>query len=112
MDTSKEDEWNSLTSIKDIFPIYGTGIKTNRDNFVIDLDKSALMNRMNDFFDINISDSEIIGKYGLKENYVWKIPKARTKFRNNEYLIFLQENKPPKQTRLKTKPSASALRPS
>ena len=83
MDSSKEDEWNSLTSIKDIFPIYGTGIKTNRDNFVIDLDKSALMNRMNDFFDINISDSEIIGKYGLKENYVWKIPKARTKFRNN-----------------------------
>ena len=60
MDSSKEDEWNSLTSIKDIFPIYGTGIKTNRDNFVIDLDKSALMNRMNDFFDINHRDASFI----------------------------------------------------
>ena len=81
IDTSREEEWNLLTSTKDIFVTYGTGIKTNRDNFVIDFDPSPLLTRMNDFYNIGISDEEIVRKYGLKENYVWKIPKARSKFR-------------------------------
>ena len=83
IDSSKEEEWNLLKSIKDIFPTYGSGIKTNRDSFVIDFESEPLLERMEDFYDQKYSDEEIVSKYGLKENYVWKIPKARAKFRKD-----------------------------
>ena len=83
IDTSMEEEWNSFISFKDIFLSYGTGIMTNRDGFVVDYDVDQLLARMKDFADKNISDEEITQRYGLKENYVWKIPKARLKFRSS-----------------------------
>lgn len=81
IDTLMEEEWNSFISIKDIFSAYGTGIKTNRDGFVVDFDANQLLARMSDFYNNDISDDDIAQKYKLKENYVWKVLKARSKFR-------------------------------
>lgn len=93
IDTLMEEEWNSFISIKDIFSAYGTGIKTNRDGFVVDFDANQLLARMSDFYNNDISDEDVAQKYNLKENYVWKVSKARSKFKsspisNNKVISF------------------------
>ena len=54
-----------------------TGIVTARDGFVIDLERSALLDRIKTFLDNRLTDTEIKNRLGLKENYAWRIAAAR-----------------------------------
>jgi hypothetical protein len=69
-------------SVCDLFPVNSSGIKTHRDDFVIDMDKTTLKNRIEYFYDQNYSDKEIASKLNLKDNCDWKISEARQTERN------------------------------
>ncbi len=66
-------------SVCDLFPVNSSGIKTHRDDFVVDMDKATLKNRIQCFYDQNYSDKEITTKLNLKDNRDWNISEARQK---------------------------------
>ncbi|MFM6105468.1 MAG: type ISP restriction/modification enzyme, partial [Sphaerospermopsis kisseleviana] len=70
-------EYNEGWNVTDIFPVNSSGIKTHRDNFVIDFDKEVLLNRITDFSNTNSSQEEIESIYNLKESGNYNFIKAR-----------------------------------
>jgi len=50
-------EWPSLP---DLFPLYSPGVKTSRDAFIQDIDERTLENRLNAYFDPEISDEQML----------------------------------------------------
>ena len=73
------EQYEQGFSVNDLFPVNSSGIKTHRDDFVIDMDKATLKSRIGYFYDPNYSDSEIASKLNLKDNRDWKISEARLK---------------------------------
>ncbi len=68
-------------AINDVMAVNVTGIVTARDGFVIDLEPSALLDRIKTFLDNRLSDSELKKRLGLKENYAWRVAAARRELR-------------------------------
>ena len=68
-------------AINDVMAVNVTGIVTARDGFVIDLEPSALLDRIKTFLDNRLSDSELKKRLGLKENYAWRVATARRELR-------------------------------
>jgi predicted helicase len=64
-----------------VFVVNGAGMKSNRDSFATDQDADALLARMREFAGKDSTDDEIRRRYDLKDNYMWKLPKARQDFR-------------------------------
>jgi predicted helicase len=72
--SSFRQEYDSLYKITDVFPVNSTGIRTHRDHFVFDFDRSALHQRICDFRDLSLSEDKIASLYGLKDNTDgWKL---------------------------------------
>ena len=71
------EEYEKYWKVTDVFPIKRTGIITARDKFVIDFDMQALKRRMEMFRDLSLSDEFIGQSFNLKENYMWRVKKAR-----------------------------------
>lgn len=69
--------------INKLFHLSSSGIKTHRDDFVIDFDKYALGERMGYFFDTNNSNELVRQKFGLKDNRDWSMDQARN---GNSYM--------------------------
>lgn len=76
-------EYEAVWKVDEFMPFGGAGVKTNRDAFVIDFEDGPLRERMRVFADVRVGDSEAESALGLKENYLWKIPKARAAFRRD-----------------------------
>lgn len=79
-----EDGWKKykyFVGINEIFPINSVGIVTSRDDFVIDVDRRTLENRIRTFINFNDSDDFIKNSFRLKENSTWKVSKARAVLR-------------------------------
>ena len=77
----KETYWDiyeKFWKVTDIFPVNCTGIVTARDKFVIDFDREPLRRRIEMFWDLSLSDDFIRQSFNLKENYMWRIKKARS----------------------------------
>ena len=68
-------------AINEVMAVNVTGIVTARDGFVIDLEPSALLDRIKTFLDNRLSDSEVKKRLGLKENYAWRVTAARRELR-------------------------------
>lgn len=68
-------------ALNELFSVSGAGMKTNRDAFATDENVETLLNRMQEFAGTALTDQQIREKYDLKDNYQWKLPKARIKFR-------------------------------
>jgi predicted helicase len=64
-------------SINDLFSVNASGVTTHRDNFVIDFNKNALLDRVSLFYELSNTDEQITGKFELKDNRDWKITDAR-----------------------------------
>jgi predicted helicase len=79
-----DTEFDSWYSLRDIFPVNNVGFVTGRDDFAIDIDEKALEARITNFRDPNISDGEIISKYGLHDTTSWKLNAARDAIRNDK----------------------------
>ncbi len=62
--------------INEIFPVNGVGITTARDNFVIDFNKSSLLNRIRLFKNSKFSDKELHQFFQINKKQGWDIRKA------------------------------------
>ncbi len=71
---SQQQDYNKFWSLKEIFSQYSSGIKTHRDNFLIDTNQQVLESRIEKFY---AKDGNIITKYNLKDNRDWKIETAQ-----------------------------------
>jgi predicted helicase len=70
-------EYMNGWKVTNIFPVNSVGIVTARDDFVLDFDEINLRNRIEEFREASLSDSEIRDKYELKDNKGWNIADAR-----------------------------------
>ena len=68
-------------AINEVMGVNVTGIVTARDGFVISLEPSALLDRIETFLDNRLSDTEVKKRLGLKENYAWRVAAARRELR-------------------------------
>ena len=68
-------------AINKVMAVNVTGIVTARDGFVIDLERSALLDRIEAFLDNRLSDTEVKKRLSLKENYAWRVAAARHELR-------------------------------
>ncbi|PCI21432.1 MAG: DNA methyltransferase [Piscirickettsiaceae bacterium] len=64
-------------SIKELFTVNSSGIKTHRDGFVIDFEKQVLLDRISFFYHSSETDEQLTHQLGLKDNRDWKIAEAR-----------------------------------
>jgi hypothetical protein len=79
-----QEEYSRFYRLSDIFPTKITGIVTARDEFVIDFDKSSLQARIQTFLNRELSDDFVKEGLKLKENYMWRVSKARKELMNDE----------------------------
>jgi type I restriction-modification system DNA methylase subunit len=56
---SFEAAYTQYPKLTDLFPVSFPGVKTSRDNIVIDIDKNSLLTRMCQYFNPEISDEDI-----------------------------------------------------
>ena len=80
-DESGADSYSDWPAINEVMPVNVTGIVTARDGFVIDLEPSVLLDRIETFLDNRLSDTEVKKRLGLKENYAWRVAAARRELR-------------------------------
>jgi predicted helicase len=72
-----DSEYQCYFSLKDIFPFYGTGIQTSRDDFAIAETREELEKRLLRFFDLTRSDREIAEDFDLSDTRGWNIHAVR-----------------------------------
>jgi predicted helicase len=77
-------EYEKGWKISDAMPVNSTGVKTHRDHFVLDFDKSALQKRIQDFRDLRISDNQISEKYEIVDTRDWKLNERRKSLAGNQ----------------------------
>ncbi|MEK0194482.1 type ISP restriction/modification enzyme [Microcoleus anatoxicus] len=70
-------EYNTGWKITEIMPVNSTGVKTHRDNFVFDFERTALYDRIKEFRDLTISNQEVAEKYSLSDTGSWKLSEKR-----------------------------------
>ncbi len=57
--TSSAPEYTSWPLLPELFPVSFPGVKTSRDELVVDIDRERLEHRMRMYFDQNVSDAEL-----------------------------------------------------
>ena len=62
-DLAVSDGWQDWPALPDLFPTSFPGVKTSRDGFLVDVDLHRLKQRVDDYFDINLSHEEIAHRY-------------------------------------------------
>ncbi len=69
--------YQAAPPVNEIFSLLNSGIVTARDGLVLDLELSVLRERIAEFRNPKLSDSEITARYDLAENYMWRVSDAR-----------------------------------
>lgn len=77
LDYDLGEKYHKYIRVTDLFPVYSTGIKTHRDDFVIDFDEVALKRRISTFLDSRKSDEEVRLLFDLRDNRDWKLSEKR-----------------------------------
>ena len=80
-DSAGTDGYCDWPPINEVMPVNVTGIVTARDGFVVDLEPSALLDRIEMFLDNRLSDTEVKKRLDLNENYAWRVAAARCELR-------------------------------
>lgn len=70
-------DYNQGFKIDELYLTNSSGIKTHRDNFILDFDRKVLEERIKEFYDLTIKDDVISIKNELKNNRDWTISSAR-----------------------------------
>ena len=69
-------DYEKYPKITEIFLLYGVGMTTARDHFVIDRDRNKLLNRIRLFKNSNYSDEELHESFQIKKKKGWDIRKS------------------------------------
>ena len=72
------EQYEKSPKITEIFPLNGVGMTTARDQFVIDMDKNRLINRIRLFKHNKGSDNELHAFFQIRKKKGWDIRKAWT----------------------------------
>ena len=59
--TVVSENWFDWPTLTELFPVSFPGAKTNRDSFLVDIDRSRLETRISDYFNVDLSH-EVIGQ--------------------------------------------------
>jgi predicted helicase len=70
-------------SVNELFPVNSSGIKTHRDDFVVDIDKNTLIKRIESFYSSSATNKELKSKLALNEKEEWVDEKRRGIFNKN-----------------------------
>ncbi|KEO90257.1 hypothetical protein EH31_09205 [Erythrobacter longus] len=76
-DFESATSYSNGVSLKGLFSKITSGIKTHKDHLVIDFERSALVARMQSYFDPAIGESEIRERLRLKDNKSWSVEASR-----------------------------------
>ncbi len=76
-DFSDQSKYNEGFNINQLFLTSSTGVKTHRDDFVIDYDRYDLEQRISYFFDPINENDHLRKKFALKDNRDWSMDAAR-----------------------------------
>lgn len=83
--------YKKYIQITSLFNIYSTGIKTHRDNFVIDYSPEKLKARIRSFIEENKSDDWVKETFDLQDTATWKVSIARENLKNSNIDLHCQE---------------------
>jgi predicted helicase len=76
-DLEIQKKYEKGMSVNEMFSKNTLGIQTHRDSFVISLDKDKLTKQITDFYNLGISNLDLISKYKIKETSEWQLDKKR-----------------------------------
>lgn len=76
-DEAKLKEYDAMPSLPDIMKVNVMGFQTHRDHFAVGFEGSEVESRFVEFRNKEITDTQLIEKYKIKDNRDWKIPSAR-----------------------------------
>ncbi|MHC4536333.1 MAG: type ISP restriction/modification enzyme [Planctomycetota bacterium] len=62
--------------LTEVMPVHGVGMTTARDQFVIDMDKEQLVERIHAFKESPLSDDRLHQEFGIRPKKGWNIRKA------------------------------------
>lgn len=77
-------EYQAGWKVTEMMPVNVLGFQTHRDDFAIAFEKETIVKRMQDMRATDLSDSQFIEKYALKESATWQIAKQRKAIRSLE----------------------------
>jgi len=80
------EEYNSGVRIDEMFRVYSSGVKTNRDALTISFDDEELVSRMEIFLDPNLDEDEVAQELGVSDKKYWSIEEARGQIDSAEWL--------------------------
>lgn len=78
LDYDLREEYRKFIQVTDLFNEHSTGIKTHRDDFVIDFDEDRLKRRIKTFAKSKKEDDLIKQTFQLTETKAWNISEARS----------------------------------
>ena len=61
--TAVSEDWFEWPALPDLFPVNFSGVNTNRDAFVVDVDLRRLESRIGDYFNVELDDDTIRKRY-------------------------------------------------
>jgi len=77
IDLSGEHEYKAAPSVIDIFPAYGCGFATSRDDFVTDVDRNALSERIKSYFDTRGNEETLSRKFQIRSYRAFSVEDYR-----------------------------------
>ncbi len=83
-DATLFSEFQNGWKITRMMPTNVLGFQTHRDHFAIDFDKKNLRKRIQDLYEVELSNNEIRKLYGLTDSSSWTVSKARKELRENK----------------------------
>ena len=79
-DFQNEGKYKDGFDLNILFSVKASGIKTHRDDFIIDLYKDNLINRLNVFFDSTYDNTYILNNFKIKATQEWLNIKRKNVF--------------------------------
>jgi hypothetical protein len=76
-------EYERFLPVRDMFPVHSTGIITSKDRFLIDSDRERLLARVQALLDETVTDETLQEQFGLRNNYAWRLGRARCVLRES-----------------------------
>lgn len=76
-----EAEYSLWPSLRDVVTKFSSGVKTHKDRFAYAFTVQEMRARLEEFGDLNVSDSHIRTEYALEDTALWQLSVARQKLR-------------------------------
>jgi predicted helicase len=75
-----DDRYATWPSIRTIFPRNNSGVKTERDDTLVDIDAQQLLGRAQSLTDLSLTPEDIVARTGVHEKNTWTVARRRGQF--------------------------------